>query len=50
MRKGKDNYVDLLSGFANDVKALAGSHLTEEEADKITKAVDEIILNFKPEN
>ncbi|MPN26499.1 hypothetical protein SDC9_173924 [bioreactor metagenome] len=50
MRKGKDNYVDLLSGFSNDVKALAGSKLTEEEVHKITKDVDEIILNLKPEN
>lgn len=50
MRKGKDNYLDLLSGFSNDVKALAGSKLTEEEVHKITKDVAEIILNLKPEN
>lgn len=50
MTKGKDDYVDILNVFSNDVKALTGSNLTEEEADKITKAVGEIILNLKPKN
>lgn len=50
MRKDKDNYVDLLNGFSKEVKTLVGSSLTEEEAHKIIEAVDEIILNLKPQN
>ncbi len=50
MRKDKDNYVDILNGFSKEVKTLVGSNLTEEEVHKIIEAVDEIILNLKPQN
>lgn len=50
MRKGKDNYIDILNGFSKEVKTLVGSSLAEEEAHKIIKDVDEIILNLKPQN
>ncbi|MPM55053.1 hypothetical protein SDC9_101838 [bioreactor metagenome] len=50
IRKGKDNYVDILNGFSKDIKTLVGSNLTEKESHKIIEAVDEIILNLKPQN
>lgn len=46
---GKGNYVNLLKAFTNEVNAQSGKKISVDQANTLTKTVNEIILNITPQ-
>jgi len=50
IEKGNDNYRKLLNAFTNEVNAQSGKGLSVDQANTLTRAVQEIILNSTSQN